>query len=383
MGEVNSETDPRFGSRWWGAHHGEPRGPRIELILFKDLHYPSWTLIRGHVVSTLIMAVGTNMRKLGHFLEECEGGVGTVHNVECADSETGLSADIELTVSTQPPGRDREGFVPTAVEIDGDGYLEVGLESTAPVVPTADHDLEVESLNATFNADGTITLILDASVPDGVESTDSQDATGRNRPSSPLEADDEPGEETAGGHDRELPPFRDAALLAELYESCETFAEMAEVIEMDVTAETVRRYMIDHGIHEPNSYETAGGGDDESEPGSDPAAGSTASGEERPDPSSSPDREHDRPSPVALTDGIGLPDGVSLDALVEAVSRSNTIYEVRQEIELEREETLELLRRLDLVDLVVGRISSEHERDIGREEIVARLREASTTRPRP
>ena len=332
------------------------------------------------------MGVGSNLQKLGAFLEACEGDGGTVRAVEVADavdSEPGLTADVELTVSAHPAANGVDGVAPATVELDSDGRLRLVLESAVPVAPASDHGLELEPADATISGDGTITVALDASVPNERESTATEASTPRVRSSSRRPTCSADGE-LDGARKRNRPPFRDPELLASVYDSCETFAEMAEAIEMDVTAETVRRYMIDHGIHEPNSYDTGAGGDDESgadvEP--EPDSETVADAEARPETRSRSEREVDQP-PVVLTDGIGLPDGVSPDVLVESVSRSNTIYEVGQDVGLEREETLELLRQLDLVDLVVGRLASKHERDIGREEIVARLRQAAATQSAP
>ncbi|WP_255190581.1 hypothetical protein [Natronobeatus ordinarius] len=333
------------------------------------------------------MGVGSNLRKMGAFLEACEGEGGTVHAVEVTegvDSEPGLTADVELTISMKPAANGVDGVAPATVELDSDGRLQLVLESAVPVVPASDHGLELEPAEATITGDGTITVALDASVPNGSQPTAAEESTARARSSSQRSASSSADDGPAGTRRRNRPPFRDPELLASVYDSCETFAEMAEVIEMDVTAETVRRYMIDHGIHEPNSYDTDSGEDDKSEDDVEPEPDSetVTNAAERPETRSESEREADQP-PVVLTDGIGLPDGVSLDVLVESVSRSNTIYEVGQDVGLDREETLELLRRLNLVDLVVGRLAREHERDIGREEIVARLRQVSATQPAP
>ena len=333
------------------------------------------------------MGVGSDLRKLGAFLEECEGEGGTVRAVEIAegtDSEPELTAGVELTVSTQPAVDGADGVAPAAVELDTDGRLQLVLESAVPVVPTTDHELEMEPVDATISDDGTITVALDASVPNGSESTATEGSTARTRSSSQRSTSGSADGEPDDARSRTRPPFRDPELLASVYDSCETFAEMAEAIEMDVTAETVRRYMIDHGIHEPNSYGTDADGDDESEADVEPEpdAETVADAAVRPETRSRSEREADQP-PVVLTDGIGLPDGVSPDVLVESVSRSNTIYEVEQDVGLDREETLELLRQLNLVDLVVGRLTSEHERDIDREEIVARLRQVAATQSAP
>ncbi|MFD1600426.1 hypothetical protein [Halobellus rarus] len=53
--------------------------------------------------------------------------------------------------------------------------------------------------------------------------------------------------------DESVPPFEDTEYLQCLYDSCETFAEMSEKINMAVSDETVRRYMIDADIHSPSA----------------------------------------------------------------------------------------------------------------------------------
>ncbi|ESS12727.1 MAG: hypothetical protein A07HR60_00426 [uncultured archaeon A07HR60] len=71
---------------------------------------------------------------------------------------------------------------------------------------------------------------------------------------------------------------------------------------------------------------------------------------------------------------------MTIDALIETVRTSNTIYEVKQEIDVGRDDALELLRELNLLDLVVGRLATEGERDLSRDQIVDRLREASAVK---
>jgi hypothetical protein len=62
------------------------------------------------------------------------------------------------------------------------------------------------------------------------------------------------------------------------------------------------------------------------------------------------------------------------------VKRSNTIYDVERHVGVDREEAVRLLRELGMLDLVVGRLATEAQRDISREVVVDRLREASATR---
>jgi len=159
---------------------------------------------------------------------------------------------------------------------------------------------------------------------------------------------------------------------------------MTDAIGMDVTAETVRRYMIDYGIHQPNTYDTNDGSGEEADAGPDSDAGEIDAEADAPAPT-----EEERPapetgtgadgSPVVLADGIGLPDDVTVETLIETVRASNTLYEVERDIGVEREDALDMLRELDLLDLVVGRLDTQSRRDISREDVVERLREASAT----
>ena len=130
---------------------------------------------------------------------------------------------------------------------------------------------------------------------------------------------------------------------------------MAETLDMDVTAETVRRYMIDFDIHEPNSYDTG-----------------ESDGDRAPEPD---DVEQ---TPPVLSDGIGLPEDITVETLIDTVERSNTIYEVKRDLGVDREDALEVLRECNLLDLVMCRLATEAERDISREDVIERLRAAST-----
>lgn len=181
------------------------------------------------------------------------------------------------------------------------------------------------------------------------------------------------------GRDRSVPPFRDPELLAAVYDAHETFAEMATALDMDVTAETVRRYMIDAGVHQPASYDTGGtdSDDDVSDAGESATDSDRGGSTEEGDPPDSTDIDE---SPVVLADGIGLPNDITVETLVETVKRSNTVHEVERAVGVDHDDALELLRELNLLDLVVGRLATEAERDISRAEVVERLREASTTR---
>lgn len=307
------------------------------------------------------MGIGNSLQELGRFLDECDRD-GRVNSIELAASPSSghsgtLTAELELVLPTCSPDGTDDGISLRGASIDADGKLRFGFETSKPVVPTTDHDIELDPRSVDLDTDGTVSVTLSAFVPAGGDSkaidTDSED---RDRdpdehPAGTASTTDEADGRRATRRDPDVPPFEDPEFLAEVYESCETFAEMAEALEMDVTAETVRRYMIDHGIHEPRSYDTSG------------------------DDVESTELDDDLQTPVVLADGIGLPDDVTVDTIVETVRKSKTIYEVKDDIGIEREDALEMLRELNLLELVVGRLATEAEREVRREVIVERLRE--------
>lgn len=268
----------------------------------------------------------------------------------------GLTAELEVLLSMCPADGGLTGVAPGDTSIDDDGTIRLGFETPNPVVPASDRDVELEPGEATVDSDGTVSVTVSASVPTVDGQPDGSPVNGDSQVGEQAE-NGSPGDDVAdlvvSHQDRDVPVFEDAELLAAVYGACDTFAEMAEALEMDVTAETVRRYMVDHGIHEPRSYSTTEG---------DPGEGST---EER----------ADRESQVLLTDGFGLPEDVPIDTVVESVRTSKTLHEVTDDIGLEREDTLEMLRDLDLLEFVVGRLALAPERDVDREVIVERLGE--------
>lgn len=158
--------------------------------------------------------------------------------------------------------------------------------------------------------------------------------------------------------DESVPPFDDIPYLQAIYDACETFDEMRELIDLNVTTETVRRYMIDAGVHQPNSYET---GDGEVPASKD---------------SSSQDAGEDEVD-VILADGIGIPEEVTIEEFITTVRRSKTLHEVQQSMGLRRDEAYDILADLNLLDLVVGRLAMESERDVTRDEVIERLRRSA------
>lgn len=364
------------------------------------------------------MGIGDALQQLGRYLDECED-CERVRRVGLAGHgdgrAAGLGAQIEVAVAMgdggdagSSPGEATLALADAGV--DADGRVQLSLESATGALPAPGPDVTLDPTGVSVDADGTATVVLAASIATGDPSSEAGDgrqdeclvadeggdqtdtATGDQTDTATSDPTDSPtgdptGDESATRSDpprtdststRDVPPFEDPELLARVYESCDTFAEMPAALGMDVTAETVRRYMIDFGIHEPASYDTGQG--DERDVGPDAAAetdveaGVEADVEEAHDP---PEADHPAGEPVALTDGIGLPDDVTVDTIVDTVRRSNTIYEVERDIGIERERARDMLRELNLLDLVVGRLATEAERDLDREEVLSRLRESA------
>jgi hypothetical protein len=312
------------------------------------------------------MGLGTSLRELGRFLDACEGR-DAVTDVQFSGTDADRGAVVARIELAFEPG-ERAALEGGETSLGADGTLNVSFQSATPVLPVADHDVDLDPVSATLDATGTTRIELLASVPLAPGGSDRPDerethdvppesavtiSVGRsNGPEAASAANAE--EEPAQSRSRDVPPFRDRELLQEVYESCDTFAEMPEALGMDVTAETVRRYMIRQGIHEPKSYDTSSSDEAEETPA-------------RTEPELDP--------PAVLADGIGLPDDVDVDTIVEVVQTSNTIYEVKEGIGVDREDVLEMLRELNLLEFVAGRLATEAEREVSREQIIGRLRE--------
>jgi len=295
------------------------------------------------------MGIDTTFRHLGRFLEEWdrqETAVRAVTVTDCDGARTGegVTAEVEVSFPVATASGPDGGVTACTPAVGADGTLELSLATEIPIADHDDEAVEIEPVDATFEGDGTVTVTFSGTV-----AADGGDASGAD----PRPAGDEEGT-TDGGVTDDTPAFRNPELLQEVYESHETFAEMAEALEMDVTGETVRRYMIDYNIHQPNSYSQSDG----------PTADADGSGEEA----------------IVLSDGIGLPDNVSVEELIGTVNRSNTIHEVKEDLEMERKEAHEMLKELNLVSVVMGRLANDAGREMQREDIVEHLREVSQQR---
>ena len=323
------------------------------------------------------MVYGNTLCQLGHVLDEWDRDGATIRSVvvdQGAGGESGTRPKTEVTLGLPMAlsGGTDEPVVECTPAVTDEGSLAVNVETNVRVPPVSDSSVDIEPVESTVHADGTVDVTVAVSVAD--ESERGEQSVGDDETQMQGErASEEVGEETEpesdgeAGRTREVPPFKDPELLQEVYDTHDTFAEMAEALEMDVTGETVRRYMIDFDIHQPNSYRsgTRSTSDEETDDG---------------DSSEGNEIETDSQQLVAISDGIGLPDGVSVEDVIETVNRSNTIYEVKKDLDLDRQEAHAMLKDLNLMDLVLGRLSDDSGREITREDVVQRLREVSESR---
>jgi hypothetical protein len=286
------------------------------------------------------MVVDDIFCRMGRVLEEWEQAESTVHAVRVSDisdvSQDGaVSAEVDVSIPVTALGA-----TIAETDVSETGTLAVDLETAFPIV--ADDGVEFDPIEATLDAEGRLQVTLSGTV-----GTTAHDDSPARRSHSDEHASE----------DGDVAPFRDSELLAEVYESNDTFAEMADALDMDVTGETVRRYMIDFDIHEPNSYSKSGEGPTPEH------AGST--GEE---------------DTIVLSDGIGLPEEVNVETLIESVNDANTIFEVKEDLDMERKEAHQMLKDLDLVSVVMGRIGNDGGDEMTRDDIVEHLRSLSARR---
>ena len=254
----------------------------------------------------------------------------------------------------------------------------------------------------------TLTVELDVSVPleEQVGSATCADITvrdpHRNRDGSvPMTVQVDVSLEEAAGcagrvpvpeEERTVPRYKDPQALAEAYEAYETFEEMTEALDVEVSPSTVRRHMIKHGIHEPEEIPDREGSPEPSaedvaataeaattDGGPEPAETDSAAperAESAGDAESSEAESLDIEVAQVVTDGIGLPENLTLDDVAEIVMTSSTMYEVRTKMEIDHDRARRLLTALNLLDLVTGRLSEKGSREVTRDQVRERIHAA-------
>ncbi|UPM44907.1 hypothetical protein [Halocatena salina] len=200
-----------------------------------------------------------------------------------------------------------------------------------------------------------------------------------------------------------LQPYDDTEYLQCLYDSFDTFTEMTENIEMDVASETVRRYMTEAGVHKPSSYNIIDETDEDDEEATNVASTDSHGGSDKTDAQTAAkgvnddngtagestageesDVEPEDPiesvfNKPLVADGIGLPDDIEIEELVDAIESSMTVHQMQRQLGLSRERTQNVLSELNLLDLVVRRIAHDPDREVSRVEIADRIRSSASS----
>lgn len=358
------------------------------------------------------MSIGASLRHLGDILDEWDGDAVTIESVRVSDeidlaSGEDVSAAVSLSIDLSASDGESSVVVDATPSVTGEDTLALDLETSISFGHFEEYDVVVDPGETTLHSDGTVAVEVELAL----ETSDERETDGESaadvgttqqeteyRPSAYRDSGTDGGghstDASSDGGRRDVPPFKDPGLLRDVYENHDTFAEMADAIEMDVTGETVRRYMIDCEIHEPNSYRTdstttsTSGGVTEAE--SCEATESPAAGDSAPSTadavhsesgtagqSADPTEPMERGEKTLVSDGIGIPDSVEIDELIDAVNRSRTIHEVSRDLDFDRREARDLLTELNLLDLVLGRIDNDPNRTISREDVIDRLRSVS------
>lgn len=360
------------------------------------------------------MCSGTSFDVLSRVVEQYASHGCAVERVEATPGESVEGLDVTLDLPLPLDG----DAAPTGAALTDDGLrveFPAPAPATAPTVPAAtvtDRTVEV--------VDGELLLTVELTIDpggDGATDAPAADAQDASVPAPDATTDDTASTPTDGAssltarldaaRDESVPPYEDTAYLQALYDACDTFTEMSRHIEMDVVSETVRRYMIEAGVHDPTPYDTGDG----AEPSGEPVAGDDGAAEEpaparadgdiADDPTGEPsspgaadataaDRTGEPsasgandaesvPDEPLVTDGVGLPDHLCMGDVVTAVVESVTVHEVQRRLGLGQRRTRDLLDQLDLLDLVLHRVATDPEREVSRDDVVSRIRRRAGT----
>lgn len=243
--------------------------------------------------------------------------------------------------------------------------------------------IDIEQRDASIRDDGSFTLQFALTSQSGESETKESVPGDHTNPSAAGTRG--PNQSSPGSQGSEpeqsVPPHRDPEALQQVYETYDTFEAMREALDTDVTANTVRRNMVKHGIHDPDTRSNQASStpspteqhssEQDQEPRPEEARDSQASeGTAEADPASD-----DQESDIPLADGIDLPQGTTLEELKTTVAQSRTLLEVQRDLGIDRSHARRLLSELDLLDLVSGRLVRDT--DVSQEEIEKRIEGAA------
>lgn len=164
------------------------------------------------------------------------------------------------------------------------------------------------------------------------------------------------------------PAYKDPDTLQDVYERYDTFPKMTAALGVDVTSETVRRYMVKHGIHQPDDADGAEmtDEDDETDDSRRIDSGDVSVAE------ALASADQDETEETLAADGLGVPKELTVAELAEIVTRSRTVHEAKQHLDIDYAHTRRLLSELDLIDFISGRLSTSQD-EVTAADVYARL----------
>lgn len=291
---------------------------------------------------------------LTEIVDACEAHGCYVQSVEVTSQDTGVSAIVRADHPVEPEDMQVE-------PAESDGIVSMTPASLAGVFT----ELPMMSPETTSirGLQGGGTLRCDHEFTLETERADDAKPAGANAieatqpPPSQHGIEAEPTTEAdplAELRDARTPPYDDIPYLEALYEECATFQEMSERIDMDVVAETVRRYMIEAGVHVPETYDRT-------------------SENTHTEPQENQERTARGLDGQLVADGLGLPEGVGVKQLIDAVVGAVTVHQVTRDLGLSQAQTREILRQLGILEKILCRVGDDHGGP-SREEVIQRLR---------
>jgi len=194
-----------------------------------------------------------------------------------------------------------------------------------------------------------------------------------------------------------VPAYKDPEALQAAYDACDTFPEMTEALDADVTSETVRRYMVEYDIHDPTDTTPQAGGLSLSDVQADSETDTTPSPDsDSPDDQTDDDGQPEEPDGLGarsvadllaeadsqdsddnlVADGLGISQDLTVAELARTVTQSTSLHEVTQRLDLSQTHARRLLSELDLLDLVTHRLAANQIR-VSNDEIKRRITAAS------
>lgn len=320
--------------------------------------------------------VSQQLQQLTQLIESLETNGTSVTEVSTSTAEPRSS-----TESSSGPGLSAQFDVELPLPIGGD--------------ETTDESSAFHATEATVTEDGSVVVSYEGEITNGdLEVRSSHKSLNRR------------GRETGG-----LEPHRDPEALREAYEQCDTFVEMKRALGTEVTPEAVRQQMVKHGIHEvpDDSGEVEAQEQDSEESDSESAADPLSRDEANStdddtveveavsseavttgDTDASAETDSESADELAHVDSTlseevfvsdgGLPVDLTIEELTEVLETSVTLFEASKRLSVEQDEARSFLKRMNLLDLVSGRLSDRGEQTVTRAEVTRRIRDAGAMR---